>query len=92
MPDQDACPPTAEARLRGLGEDAAEMLEYVSACFKVIRYVRPKLSCDACDRIIQVPAPSRPIDPGLAGPSLLAHVLVSKYADCRFANYNPPQS
>ena len=51
------------------------------ACFKVIRHVRPKLSCDACDRIVQAPAPSRPIDRGLAGPGLLAHVLVSKYAD-----------
>jgi transposase len=57
------------------------MLEYVRACFKVIRHVRPKLSCDACDRIVQAPAPSRPIDRGLAGPGLLAHVLVSKYAD-----------
>jgi hypothetical protein len=38
-------------------------------------------SCDACDRIVQAPAPSLPIDRGLAGPALLAHVLVSKYAD-----------
>jgi hypothetical protein len=30
---------------------------------------------------VQAPAPSRPIDRGLAGPGLLAHVLVSKYAD-----------
>jgi transposase len=43
--------------------------------------VRPKLSCDACDRIVQAPAPSRPIERGLAGPGLLAHVLVFKYAD-----------
>ena len=64
-----------------LGEDVAEMLERVRASFKVIRHVRPKLSGDACDRILQSPAPSRPIDRGLAGPGLLAHVLVSKYAD-----------
>ncbi len=49
--------------------------------WKVLRHVRPKLSCDTCDRIVQAPAPSRPIDRGLAGPGLLAHVLVSKYAD-----------
>jgi hypothetical protein len=30
---------------------------------------------------VQEPAPNRPIDGGLAGPGLLAHVLVSKYAD-----------
>jgi transposase len=80
MPDHAACPDCG-GRLRELGEDVAEMLEYVRACFKVIRHVRPKLSCDACDRIVQAPAPSRPIDRGLAGPGLLAHVLVSKYAD-----------
>jgi transposase len=80
MSDHDACPDCG-GRLRELGEDVAEMLEYVRACFKVIRHVRPKLSCDACDRIMQAPAPSRPIDRGLAGPGLLAHVLVAKYAD-----------
>src|SRR5262249_35315837 len=48
---------------------------------KVIRYVRPKLSCRQCERIVQAPAPSRPIARGLAGPGLLAHELVSKYAD-----------
>lgn len=80
MPDHDACPECG-GRLRELGEDAAEILEYVRASFKVIRHVRPKLSCVGCDRIVQAPAPSRPIDRGLAGPGLLAHVLVSKYAD-----------
>jgi transposase len=80
MPDHEACPECG-GRLRELGEDVAEMLEYVRASFKVLRHVRPKLSCDACDRIVQAPAPSRPIDRGLAGPGLLAHVLVSKYAD-----------
>ena len=80
VPEQDACPECGGA-LHDLGEDSAEMLEYVRASFKVIRRVRPKRSCRACDRIVQAPAPSRPIDRGLAGPGLLAHVLVSKYAD-----------
>ena len=31
--------------------------------------------------MIEAPAPSRPIERGLAGPGLLAHVLVSKFAD-----------
>jgi len=53
----------------------------VPGSFKVIRYVRPKLSCASCERIVQVPAPSRPIERGLAGPGLLAHVLVAKYCD-----------
>ena len=80
MPDHATCPDCG-GKLRELGEDAAEMLEYVRACFKVIRHVRPKLSCEDCDRIVQAPAPSRPIDRGLAGPGLLAHVLTAKFAD-----------
>jgi transposase len=59
MPDHEACPDCG-GRLRVLGEDVAEMLERVRACFKVIRHVRPKMSCDSCDRIVQAPAPSRP--------------------------------
>ena len=59
-------------RLRRLGQDVSEVLEYVPARFKVMRYVRPKLSCAKCERIVQAPAPSRPIERGLVGPGLLA--------------------
>lgn len=48
-------------RLRPLGEDVAEMLEYVPSHFKVIRYVRPKLSCSSCQRIVQ-PQARKPSD------------------------------
>ena len=67
--------------LRPLGEDVAEVLEYVPARFKVLRHVRPKFSCADCQTIVQAPAPPRPIARGMAGAGLLAHVLVSKYAD-----------
>jgi transposase len=73
--------PECSAEMRVLGEDVAEMLEYVPSHFKVIRHVRPKLSCPKCQKIVQAEAPSRPIARGLAGPGLLAHVLVSKYCD-----------
>ena len=73
--------PQCQGELRKLGEDVSEMLEYVPASFVVIRHVRPKLSCTKCDCIVQAEAPSRPIERGLAGPGLLAHVLVSKYCD-----------
>jgi len=45
------------------------------------RHVRPKLACTCCDTIVQAPDASRPIERGLAGPGLLAHVLVAKFAD-----------
>jgi len=79
-PKVDACPDCG-GHLRKLGEDVSEVLEYVPARFRVIRHVRPKMSCSSCERIVQEPAPSRPIERGLAGPGLLAHVLVAKYCD-----------
>ncbi len=72
---------TCGATMVKIGEDVSEMLEYVPASFKVIRHVRPKLACQACQTIVQSPAPSRPIDRGLPGPALLAHVMVGKYGD-----------
>ena len=79
-PDQDCCPDCSGA-LRNFGEDVAEILEYIPANFKVIRHVRPKFACKKCERVVEAPAPSRTIERGLAGPGLLAHVLVAKYAD-----------
>jgi transposase len=73
--------PACGGALKPLGEDISEMLEYVPSRFKVIRHIRPKLACSHCDQIVQATAPARPIARGLAGPGLLAHVLVSKYAD-----------
>ena len=75
------CCPDCGGQLRHFGEDVSEQLEYVPENFKVIRHVRPKFTCRGCDRVVEAPAPSRPIERGLAGPSLLAHVIVSKFAD-----------
>ncbi|HYZ20601.1 MAG TPA: IS66 family transposase [Rhodopila sp.] len=76
-----ACPHCGGTVLRRLGEDVTEVLEYVPGAFRVTRHVRPKLSCRSCERIAQAAAPSLPIYRGLAGPGLLAHVLVAKYCD-----------
>ena len=79
-PERNCCPDCGGG-LRHFGDDVSEQLEYVPESFKVIRHVRPKFTCTGCDRVVEAPAPSRPIERGLAGPSLLAHVIVSKYAD-----------
>ena len=73
--------PDCGAAMRRLGEDVSEMLDFIPGYFKVIRHVRPKLSCAHCARVIQLPAPSRPIERGMPGPGLLAQVIVAKYAD-----------
>src|ERR1039458_477897 len=75
------CCPDCGGQLRQFGEDVSEQLEYIPDSFKVIRHVRPKFACSGCERVVEAPAPSRPIERGLAGPGLLAHVLVSKFAD-----------
>ena len=75
-----ACPKCGGA-LRRLGEDVTEILEYIPGSFRVTRHVRPKMSCRCCESITQAPAPSLPVNRGLAGPGLLAHVLVAKFCD-----------
>ena len=79
-PGADACADCG-GRLRRIGEDVTEELEYVPGRFIVNRIVRPRLTCSCCERFVQAPLPSRPIERGRPGPGLLAHVLVSKYAD-----------
>jgi transposase len=80
-PPKEKCCPECGGALRKLGEDVSEMLEYIPASFFVIRHVRPKLSCSRCSCVVQAPAPERPVDRGMAGPGLLAHMLTGKYAD-----------
>ncbi len=65
-----------------LGEDVSEVLEYVPAQLQG----DPARAPEADLRELRAHragsrAPSRPIARGLAGPGLLAHVLVAKYAD-----------
>jgi transposase len=76
-----SCCPTCGGDLHAAGEDVSEMLEWVPGRYKVLRHVRAKLSCGRCEKLVQARAPARPIARGIAGPGLLAHVLVSKYQD-----------
>ena len=78
----DMCACTAcGGALRRLGEDVTEVLDYLPGRFRVVRHVRPRWSCRACERIAGAPAPPLPIPRGRATAGLLAHVLVAKYAD-----------
>src|SRR5690606_25004592 len=79
-PGAEACADCG-GRPRRIGEDVTEELEYLPGRFIVNRIVRPRLTCACCERFVQAPLPSRPIERGRPGPGLLAHVLVSKYAD-----------
>lgn len=79
-PVEQACPECG-GELKPLGEDIAEQLDIISCAFKVIRHVRRKKACACCDCIVQAPAPSRPIERGIATAGLLAHIAIAKFAD-----------
>jgi transposase len=77
-PPPCACGKCGSIRLRKLGE-VSKMLEREPRRWKIVEHVREKFTCRDCEAITEPPAPSRPIPRGLAGPSLLAMVLVSKF-------------
>jgi len=79
--DPGTCCPDCGGDLRVVGEDVSELLDMIAAQMKVIQIARIKKSCRRCERMVQEPAPSRPIPGSMAGPNLLAHVLVSKFDD-----------
>ena len=68
--------------LHQIGDDQAEMLDYVPAQFRVRLIRRPRYGCRACENaVVQAPAPDRPIDGGMATEALIAQVLTGKYSD-----------
>jgi transposase len=74
--------PCCHAPRTKIGEDISEQLEYVPASLFVIQHVHPKYACAKCrDGVATAAKPAQPIDKGLPGPGLLAHIAVSKYLD-----------
>ena len=94
--DQKACPCCREPRVV-IGEQTAEQLDYHPARLFVWQHVRLSYACPSClakaidpvpdgapepgPLIVTAPKPPQPIDKGLPGPGLLAHVVTCKYAD-----------
>lgn len=68
--------------LHVIGEDVSERLDVIPAQFRVLVTRRPKYACRSCGTgIIQAPVPAHVIHGGLPTEALIAHVLVSKFAD-----------
>jgi transposase len=79
--ESQTCPCCAGA-LHWIGEDVAERLDVIPAQFRVLVIRRPKYACRTCPgTVVQAPAPARLIESGLPTEALVAHVIVSKYAD-----------
>ena len=74
-----------------IGSDDNEQLEFIQASFKVIVHKRLKYACATCSKdcprcdcksnINIADKPDQPIDKGLPGPGLLAHIILSKLGD-----------
>ena len=79
--DPGTCCPDCGGDLRPVGEDVSEILDMVVAQLKVLEIARLKKSCRRCEKMVQEPAPSRPIPGSMASAALLAYILVSKFDD-----------
>ncbi len=79
--DQRNCPGCGHERSE-IGFESSEQLEYIPASFKVLEHRRVKYACRPCQEHVTVAdVPGKPIEKGLPGPGLMAHVSLSKYGD-----------
>ena len=78
--DERSCP-QCQGELRHIGEEVSERLEYGPASLYVIEEACQKYACAKGCTVLTAPKPMQPIEKGLPGPGLLAHVAVSKHAD-----------
>jgi transposase len=74
--------------LSRIGADTCEKLDYVPAKMRVLRHIRYKYACKGCEGIDSseptvkiAPAPVQLIAKSIATEGLLAHIIVSKFAD-----------
>ena len=93
---EKVCPCCQSPRVN-IGEETSEQLDYRPAKLFVWEHVRLKYACPKClktssespaassdtpsSHIVVAAKPAQPIDKGLPGPGLLAHVITSKYSD-----------
>jgi len=65
-----------------MGEEVSEQLEFIPAQVRVIKNIRRKYTCPACEgHVVTAKAPPQLIPNSMATPSLLAWIAVSKYDD-----------
>jgi transposase len=83
LPPEDLICKKCGLPLEWIGEEVTEQLDYVPASFVARQHARAKYACKrGCqEMVVTAPLPAQPIEKGLPGPGLLAHVVVSKFAD-----------
>jgi transposase len=81
-PENTSCPNEGcGAPMARIGEDVSERLDVVPAEFFVHRHVYGKWACRCCQTLTQQPAASEVIEGGMPASGLLAHLLISRFAD-----------
>jgi len=88
IPEQEKLCGCGAALVR-IGEDASEKLDVIPARFRVIRTIRPKYACKACEgsgdeekpAVRIAPMPLAVIDKGIATAGLLAFIITAKFCD-----------
>jgi len=79
-PETTPCPCCAGA-LHRIGEDVSEVLDKVPAILRVLRFIRPKYACRACEgTVVQAKARPRLIESGMASTALVAWIAAAKFA------------
>lgn len=79
-PPSTLCP-CCDGQMHRIGEEASEALDRAPAILRVLRTIRPKYACRACEGpVVQAPAPARLVEGGLATTRLIAHIATAKYA------------
>jgi transposase len=73
--------PCCNGKMHRIGEDVSETLDRVPATLRVLRTIRPKYACRACESgVTQASAPARLIEGGMVSTALVAQIAVAKYA------------
>lgn len=68
--------------LEEIGEDISEQLEIEPAKIHVIRHIRKKYACKACEESVKsAPVPTVLLPKAIASANTMAYLIVSKYAD-----------
>lgn len=82
VPDDERACPCCGGERHCIGYEVSETLEFRPARLSVLEHAREKLACRQCEGEVSIaPVADKIIDKGLAGPGLLADILVGKYAD-----------
>jgi transposase len=75
------CPECGECRIQ-ISAEHSEQLDYEPSTLFLIEHIRCTYACPHCEgQVVTAGKPAQPIEKGLPGPGLIAHVITEKYAD-----------